>query len=283
MYVLLAAAPSFLPAPRTPAYGRVGLSPRGSACAFFGPAQYVDPLAPKGLEQFAGSMTSRVWYLPPDKSDWAALLFCARHEAIRHELLRLERLVPVLQYKDKADPAFDALEELHANYCDAAIRFTHQLEEEALWPAIGEVLEVPADIQERTTVGGTYRTPVQWTESDYEELREAFASHNVNTIRQVLPAFAEKAGSLMEEQERRLAALLRESGRGPEWGEQLQAKLDEFAAAHPFGATMQQLSVGAAQPTKLRECVGLASGGGEAAAARAALLQRVTGESAVVA
>ena len=74
-----------------------------------------------------------------------------------------------------------------------------------------------------------------------------------------------------------------ESGRGPEWGEQLQAKLDEFAAAHPFGATMQQLSVGAAQPTKLRECVGPASGGGEAAAARAALLQRVTGESAVVA
>ena len=221
-----------------------------------GASGYVDPLAPKGLEMYGGQMTSRVWYSAPKADDWSKVVLMLPHEAVRHELLRLERLAPKLQYRQPGDPSLEAISDYYTKYVEAAVLHLHACEDEVLFPAIRAAgLEVPSDVAQRLSVAATaFREAQAWSDADLQATRVAITSGNGLLASKSFGPLSERVGNLMEQKERLLAGLLAEN-LTKEWADEYTAKVDEWSAGRPFSDTFRVMVQMAASASKLEQCL----------------------------
>jgi len=254
--------------------------------------RYVDPLDARGLETYSGGVTSRVWYTPP--TEWNDLLFALNHEAIRHELLRLERITEAMvggERRKPTDSTFKSLGQFFDEYVAAPIRFQHALEDEVLFPAIKAAgVEVPAAITRREVAAeavdafepgiNTYwlftpfaeedfGVPKAWDDAELDEFKAMIEEGNSgsngleDTERATAKAAARLAalvGSLLEAKERQLSPLIAPLGKT--FAADLQGKVEEWAAGNTRAAQMKEMAA----------CVPMAGAGGPGPAKRAKLV-----------
>lgn len=213
---------------------------------------FLDPASPRGLDAYAGGITSKAWYIPPKPEEASKLLFCYRHEAVRHELIRLERLCPALQYRQKDHPSFDAMIRFFEEYVDGPLSHLVELEEAALFPAIASRCPIPTSITERRRADS--ETAPAWGRADIDEVYAALRAKNGQTVGRIVRAFVESTSDTLYVKERTLAPLLDRTLSESDVAE-VEAAVAAWAGGHPFGAKMAAFSYSAAAvySTKLAE------------------------------